>query len=104
MKVKVSKVMEKFINQNVAHVCGCRCHLVKMSVQSYEYNVDYNAIRNEMDYDPKTGNMKALLIEYSPESYAMPKYITTRDLLKAFKSSNKTANGFINELTDMIAI
>ena len=104
MQVKVSKTMEKFINQNVAHVCGCRCHLVKMSVQSYEYSVDYNAIRNEIDYDPKTGNMKALLIEYNPESYAMPKYITTRDLLKAFKSSNKSPGGLIKALTDMIAI
>ena len=104
MQVKVSKVMEKFINQNVAHVCGCRCHLVKMSVQSYEYNVDYNAIRNEIDYNPKTGNMQALLIEYDPNYYAMPKYLTTKDLTRIFRGSNKTETGFINELKNALMI
>lgn len=104
MQVKVSKVMEKFINQNVAHVCGCRCHLVKMSVQSYEYNVDYNAIRNEIDYNPKTGNMQALLIEYDPNYYAMPKYLTTRDLTRIFRGTDKTASGFIKELTNILMI
>ena len=104
MQVKVSKTMCQFINDNVAHVIGCKCSLIKdISPRAYEIYVDSNPYRNEIDYSSATGKFKALMIKYNDET-ALPRYLTTMDLLKVFRSCKPVENEFIKGLIDYLYI
>ena len=104
MQVKVSKTMCDFINENVSHVIGCKCALIKdISPRAYEIYVDSNPYRNEIDYSSVTGKFKALMIKYNDPT-ALPRYLTTMDLLKVFRSCKPVENEFIKGLIDYLYI
>jgi len=98
MKVKVTNTMLKAIRE----ISGCymKANLVKFSPDEYAVKVDYDLFRNEQDFDYKTGMFKAIRIDYAPELYAVPRYITTRDLVQAFRGSDKTYTGFLQAVKE----
>ena len=104
MQIKVSRTMCNFINENVAHVIGCKCVLIRdISPRAYEIYVDSNPYRNEIDYSSATGKFKALMIKYSDPT-ALPRYLTTMDLLKVIRAFKRVENEFIKCLIDFFYI
>ena len=101
MKVKVSNPMVKFLN---AHINGMKFVLEKYTVDNYRITVDYDLFRNETDYNTKTGLMSTIKVLYPNEYYAMPYYLTTRELNKLFLMSDHTAAGFIKEIRAAVEI
>ena len=91
MVVKVSNTMSKALGKILKN---STVSLVKMTPDKYSVTVDYDLFRHEQDYDIKTGLFKALMIDYNPELYALPRYLTTRDLVSIFRNSDKTYEGF----------
>lgn len=101
MKVKVTYPMLKEIKKALPKY---NVSLEKYTLEQYERFVDFDVYRNEIDYDDKTGKMKVIKIIYPDSYYAMPRYLTTKDLSQIFKYSDKTYNGFIKELVDYCEI
>ena len=101
MIVKVSNPMKKLINDLSD---SFKCELVKMSIKAYEYRVDYNALEHENDYNYETLQFKALRIAYKSEFYACDRYLTTNDLVRIFRNSDKTYEGFKSELLECLEI
>lgn len=101
IKVKVTNTTAKLIKKALPQ---CKIDLVKLSENEFKWLVDYDIWRNEKDYSIEDGKFKAIRIIYPQEYYACDKYITTRDLEYAFKQSDKTLNGFIDELTAFCGI
>ena len=81
-----------------------KAKMVKFSPDEYAVKVDYELFRNEADFDYKAGKFKAIRIDYTPELYAMSRYITTRDLVQAYRGSDKTYEGFMKSVIDICAI
>ena len=101
MIVKVSNPMKKLINDLSDNF---KCELVKMSIKEYEYSVDYNALEHENDYNYETLQFKVLRIVYNSELYACDRYLTTNDLVRIFRNSDKTYEGFKSELLGYLEI
>jgi hypothetical protein len=78
--------------------------LVKIPRERYIALVDCDIFANDIDYDMRTGNMKAILVEYPIEYYAMPRYVTTRELQRIFRESDHSYDGFKRSLIDNIEI
>ena len=103
MKVKVSKTMLKeilkYLKNKGDKYNGYGVYYTEMNENAYAYCVDYNGrYANEIDYDYNKGVMKVLKITYPYDYYACDKYLTTRDLTRVFKNSDKTLLGFMKEL------
>lgn len=101
MKVKVSNPMYKAIKNALP---SYKITLEKLTPEQYERNIDFDLFRNTSDYSYKTGLFSVIKITYPAEYYAMPRYITTRDLTAVFRNSDKTFTSFIEELKSYIAI
>ena len=101
MKVKVSNPMLKVFK---AALSNCSVTLEKMLPEQYEISVDYDLFKHEVDYSTRTGKFSVLRIAYPPEYYAIPKYITTRDLHQIYQASDKTYTGYIEAIKDYCAI
>lgn len=104
MVVKVSKVMVKFMNENVLNGTGMVADYCEMSQQNYELYVHYDLFSHENDFNAKNGKMKAIKILYPDEYYAMPKYLTTNDLVRVFRGSDKTVESFVKCLLNEVEI
>lgn len=59
---------------------------------------------NEQDYNINTNTFNTICITYPYNYYANNKYLTSKDLLRVFKTCNKTFDGFINDLKSYIEI
>ena len=100
IKIQATKTLTNFLNDHLNDIG--RFSYVKMSPAAYEVHVNnaawyYN--NNDLLYDRAGFNYyRVIVLEYAPENYALPAYISTNDLLKVFKHSDKTAAGFINEM------
>lgn len=86
MKIKVTKVFAKFIKANCANI---EAEVVEMSHASYTYNVGSIFDAGD-DYNPATGKFKAICVNYPPEWYASPRYISTAQILDEFHRYNVT--------------
>ena len=104
MQVKVSKVMVKFLNNNLLKSKGYKAVFNEMTTDQYCLYVNYNIMDHENDYNYNTGKMKSIKILYPDNYYAVPRFLTTNDLVKIFKNSDKTVQGFLNELWNEIEI
>ena len=100
IKVKVSNPMTKYIQTALTGIAVAR--LEKLSPDEYGRFVDYDLFRHTDDYDGKA--FKVIKIIYPLDAYAMPAYITTRDLIRAFRESDKTTEGFTDVLRRQYAI
>lgn len=101
MKVKVTEVMRKYLQASIPEY---RFTLEKMSRDAYAMKVDYRTEWHTTDYDFYRGYMKAIRVDYSEEYYAIPRYITTSDLVSALVASDRTAEGFVKAVKNAIAI
>lgn len=96
--------MAKFINQNMDDK-RIRFSLVKMNANEFNWYVDCQGwYSNDIDYDPATEKYNVIMVTYPAEYYAAPQYLTTKILNKLFKASNRTAESFIKEIHDYVAI
>lgn len=92
MKVKVTKVMAKLLNEKFPR---------------YTFRVEEHTTwmySDPIDYNPKTGHTKVLVVYYPGEYYAMPQSFSTSDLLKCFKRSDHTLDGFLKQVWSMVEI
>ena len=107
MLVKVTENMRKEIVAAVRACDACKevqdVRLVKMRPEQYAISCG-SIWENETDYSPRTGLFSALVVNYNPEAYAAPRFITTRDLNYIFRNSDKSYNGFFKAVTDALAI
>lgn len=101
MRVQVSQPMTKLINEVFQ---DSRVKLLKMNPAIYENTIDYDLFRHTDDYNINSGMFKVIEIIWSAEYYAMPSYITTRDLVRVFRSSDGTLAGFKESIKREFAI
>lgn len=89
MKVKVSKVFAKFINDTAKELgFKCEASVVTMSERGYRLNVGLDAAldaEDNGDYDWAEDEYKVIKVLYPEEYYAMPTYLTTASLTKEFR-------------------
>lgn len=103
MKVKVSKVFAKFINDTAKELgFKCEASVVTMSERGYRLNVGLDAMLDAQDtgdYDWAEDEYKVIRVAYPEEYYSMPTYLTTASLTKEFHSRRVTN---ADELKQMI--
>lgn len=104
MQVKVSKTMAKFLNENLLKSKGYKAVFQEFTPDQYSLYVSYNIMDHENDYNYNTGKMKSIKILYPDNYYAVPRFLTTNDLVRIFKNSDKTVSGFLNQLWNEIEI
>lgn len=111
MKVKVSNPMAKAIAKamNERGIKFDECKVRKFSERSYVLSVagTYGMFdaRDNGDYDYVKEEYKAIQIVWPYDYYAMPTYITTKDLSRWHKESHATdVNGLMDYICDRIAI
>lgn len=105
MKVKATNPMTKLINNYFISIgSDYRATLEKLTPEQFERVVDFDLFRNTTDYNANTRKFQAIRISYPAGYYALDKYITTRELLTAFRESDKTAAGFLKNLYKIIEI
>lgn len=103
LKVKVSNPMAKAIKTALNGI-AFDVEIGKMNIELYQALVDYDALNHTEDWDAKANKLKVIRIEYPADCYAMPTYITTKDLTRIFRNSDHTYNGFMNEIRNEYAI
>lgn len=92
MKVKVTKVMASLLNKEIP---------------TYSFGVEEHTTgwwSDSIDYNPKTGRTKFLVVHYPASYYALPKSFSTSDLAQCFRRSDHTLEGFIKQVKDMVEI
>lgn len=92
MKVQVTKVMAKLLNKEIP----------QFSFSVEEHTTGW--FSDPDDYNPKTGRTKVLVVNYPPHYYAIPQVFTTKDLVQCFHRSDRTLEGFIKQVKDMVMI
>ena len=99
MKVKVSKVFAKAVNE-IAEKYGKRFHaeVRTRGVRPYENWCD-------ADYNWDTDEVRELVVTYPAEYYACPRYVRTDELLAEFnRRAVKTWAEFEQMIVDMFEI
>lgn len=101
MLVKATNTMLKAI---AAAIPEYNFRLVKFTLHEFRLFVNIDDWRHENDYNPATGKMQVIKVIYPGDYYSIPRYITTNDLLDAFRRSDKTMTGFLQAVKDEIEI
>lgn len=103
MKVKVTKTMAKELKKNFE---GKEYQITfqKIPTDIYRINVSYDLIENEEDYNMEDNTFNIIKVNYPAEYYAMPRYLTSRDLRRAYRESDKTYDGFMRTVESLIEI
>ena len=77
---------------------GMEARYYEMTLEEYKSLVDFDLYRNEDDLNVNTWMMKAIKLVYPGNYYAMPRYLTTRDLNDTFRTcGGKTWDAFLNK-------
>lgn len=106
MKVMISKVMAKMLNEEFEkrglkfcefeyRECGCR---------EYGVRVNMYPIQHMRDWIDSKSKFKYIAVWYNPHCYALPRYLTTNDLVKLFRESDGTLNGFVNAVRNEVEV
>lgn len=104
MQVKVTRPMVKALNETLEQH-GMKAVLQEMPAHVYEFKVDYQSFLNEIDWNEKKNVFKVIRIDYPEECYAMPKFCTTRDLIRIFHyCGGNTWEDFMREFMDCYQI
>lgn len=90
--------MVKFLRENIKDV------EIYYEEYPYEQYRTIHFIDSDIDWIPSRGKMRVIGIQYPPEYYAFPHYLSTKDLTRIFKHSDGTAEGFIKEMKEEITI
>lgn len=103
MKVKVSKVFAKFINDTAKELgFKAEASVVTMSERVYRLNVGLDAMldaQDNGDYDWAEDEYKVIRVAYPDGYYAMPQYLTTASLTKEFRRRGVST---ADELKEMV--
>lgn len=92
MKVQVTKVMANLLNKEIPEFT------FRLEKHSTGWWSDPD------DYDCKTGLTKFLVVYYPASYYALPQSFSTKDLVQCFRRSDRTLEGFIKQVKDMVMI
>lgn len=88
MKIQVSKVFAKFMNETFKeNGLNYRAEVVTMPENLYHFHVG-NVWGAWYDYDHTTGKYKAIRVEYPVNFYACPLYLTTSRLNNQYERFN----------------
>lgn len=98
MIVKVSKTLVNYLNKEIKNGLRFEYREIKPELYKVCVNCMPEWVDLETDYNPKTDKMKYITVIYPPEYYALNDYISTSELLRIFKRSDKTAAGFIESV------
>ena len=102
MKVKATNPMKTAIN---AALNGeAVASIEKLTPDVFRAFIDFSLFDHLEDYNTKTGLYQVIKITYPPECFAVPQYLTTKDLARIFRNSDRSYNGFFEALRDYIAI
>lgn len=105
MLVKATrKMLSELRKENDRRETGYTFRFRKMDRNTYGAYVDYDLLRNEQDYSYTTGKFSVIEIEYQPEMYCSARYLTTKDLDRCFRYSDKTYKGFMDQVFAEIEI
>lgn len=100
MKVKVSKTMVKELNKYAKNL---EFAYRECNIDTYRTCVNYDVFGNNADYNTKTGLMKFIQVNYPSEYYALPQYLTTRELLKMLDSGD-TVESYCNRVVSNMQV
>ena len=105
MLVKVTNNMRKALQSHIEdRFPGYSVTLEKLSADVFQRTVDMDVYRHEIDYSARTEKFSVLRIGYPSAYYAMPAYLTTADLWRLFRASDKTWEGFLRQIDREIEI
>lgn len=106
MKIKATKVLTNELNKNKKNQFkDYRINLIKLSEQQFEHYVDINGYyEHSVDYNYKTSKFNVIEVCYPYDYYACNKYLTTKDLHKIYKQSDKTYNGFMQTFFECVEV
>ena len=102
MKVKATRTMAREIQKAMPN--GYAVSVAKMGEREFAWYVDCDTYKHESDYNAGTGEFSVLRIRYPYKFHACDAYITTRDLVRIFRRSDKTLAGFLEAVRDEIEI
>lgn len=94
-KIKTTHRMTKYIKKLLPE---CKVDLVKISMNKFQYLVDFHLGEHEQDLDYNTLSYWVIRVVYPAEYYACPKYLTTKDLVYCFLQSDRSFESFMDEL------
>lgn len=104
MRVKVSKKITKELNKRaINNYCIEFFNYLEMSPDQYAAFFIDSVFDHENDYDYNTNKMKVIQITYKPELYALPKYLTTNDLIREYRPGD-TANSYLQRVINSVLI
>lgn len=103
MKIKATKTMATALNKAMKNL-GYKVSLEKFTERQFALYVDIDSYKHDADYNIEDGTFNVLKVEYPQNYYACNRYITTRDLVRAYKNSNQTYDGFIQAVIESIEI
>lgn len=98
IKVKTSKKMAEVLSNEL----GLTIHQERLNSRQYFLNA--GGLGSSLDFDDKTGFYNVLVVDYPVDFYAVPKIITTYELLKWLRNSKHNYNAFIQTCKDEIYI
>ena len=106
MKIKATKTMATAINKALkgTKLSNYKVSLEKLSEHEFAWGVDLDTYKHDADYNFEDGTFNVLKVEYPQNYYACSRYLTTSDLMKAYKCSDKTYEGFIQAIIESIEI
>jgi hypothetical protein len=103
MKLRTTKKLAKLLNDKIKNYT---IRHEKLSRIVFERNVDSYSFDHDVDYDYTTNTYNVFIVDYPPEYYAIPRYITTKDLRRIFNSNkcDGTLENFIQAFYNDIEI
>lgn len=107
MKIQVSKIFAKFINETAKKKgFQAAAAVVDLSENQYRYFVgDVWEADQYGDYNYRTGKYKAIIIEYPAAYYASPVYLTTAALNREYRRAGvRDLEGLENMIQDLLEI
>ena len=105
MKIKTSKAFAKELQAQLKKASlRYTVEQIKMPPAHFRAFVDVNDFIHDNDYNYIENYFTVLKVTYPADYYACPQYLTTNDLIKVFRKSDKTFNGFFSDLVQAIEI
>lgn len=101
MQTKVTKKMAALLNKNFKNY---EIKVTNLTVDEFKFKVNYSLFDDLEDFDSSSNTFKVIKVLYPFEYYAMPTYLTTRILTRLYENSDKTLEGFLQQVFNSIEI
>jgi len=101
MKVKATKTMTAALNK---HFPEWSFTFLRLSQEAYTTSVSYSLMENFQDWDYTRNCMNVIRLDYPATDYALPRFITTNDLINICRHSDGTLESFMNAAYQELAI